>query len=309
MEKYLSYLISKFPQYKKLEQQLAIERNKQGAFPAGHYYSPIPSRQDIMSYHRDKADLPELKDVHLNSEKQFKLLTNFSNYYQEISFPINKSDDYRYYFDNSWFSYSDAIFLYCFLRYFKPKKIIEIGSGFSSAVMLDTIERHYENKPELVLIEPFPERLENLLSEQDQIDNTMINEKLQSVDIDDILSLNNNDLLFIDSSHVLKFGSDLQKIMFEIIPRLKPGVHVHFHDIFYPFEYPDRWLQEGRYWNENYFLRTFLAYNSQWSINFFNHYVNLKFPEFIKEKMPLCCKNYGGSLYIQRNKNNKENIC
>jgi hypothetical protein len=78
------------------------------------------------------------------------------------------------------------------------------------------------------------------------------------------------------------------------------AVVVHFHDVFYPFDYPSEWLMEGRYWNENYFLRAFLSYNSEWSIQFFNTDVHFMFGDLIKEKMPLCAKNPGGSLYIQR---------
>ena len=114
------------------------------------------------------------------------------------------------------------------------------------------------------------------------------------------LSLKAGDFLFIDSSHVLKCGSDLQLLMFEILPLLPSGVFVHFHDVFYPFDYPTEWLKEGKYWNENYFLRAFLSYNSDWSVSFFNTYVALAFNAFIKDKMPLCIKNSGGSLYIQR---------
>lgn len=106
--------------------------------------------------------------------------------------------------------------------------------------------------------------------------------------------------MFIDSSHVVKCGSDLQFLIFEVLPYLKPGVFVHFHDIAYPFEYPSEWLLEGRYWNENYFLRAFLSYNSEWSIHFFTTYVYFRFGDLIREKMPLCTKNPGGSLYIQR---------
>jgi hypothetical protein len=92
----------------------------------------------------------------------------------------------------------------------------------------------------------------------------------------------------------------MQLLMFEILPRLQPGVFVHFHDVFYPFDYPSEWLTEGRYWNENYFLRAFLSYNSEWSIRFFNTYVHFMFGDLIKEGMPLCAKNTGSSLYIQR---------
>jgi hypothetical protein len=90
-------------------------------------------------------------------------------------------------------------------------------------------------------------------------------------------------------------------LMFDILPLLPSGIFVHFHDVFYPFEYPSHWLKEGLYWNENYFLRAFLSYNCEWDIYFFNTYVAFSFNDFIKDNMPLCVKNPGGSLYIQRN--------
>jgi hypothetical protein len=98
----------------------------------------------------------------------------------------------------------------------------------------------------------------------------------------------------------VKCGSDVQLLMFEILPLLPPGVFVHFHDVFYPFEYPAYVIERGNYWNENYFLRAFLSYNYEWNIYFFNDYVASSFNDFIKEKMPLCIRNSGGSLYMQR---------
>jgi len=99
---------------------------------------------------------------------------------------------------------------------------------------------------------------------------------------------------------VVKCGSDLQLLFFEILPFLPEGIYVHFHDVFYPFEYPQAWLKNGRYWNENYFLRAFLAYNEEWSIYFFNAYMAFAFHEYINRTMPLWARNPGGSLYIKR---------
>jgi hypothetical protein len=89
-------------------------------------------------------------------------------------------------------------------------------------------------------------------------------------------------------------------LMFEVLPQLPTGVFVHFHDVFYPFEYPAEWLLKGVYWNEDYLLRAFLSYNSEWEIFFFNTYIATVFKDFLLEKMPLCLKNTGGSLYIRR---------
>jgi len=193
------------------------------------------------------------------------------------------------------FGYSDAIFLYSFLRKHKPKRIIEVGSGFSSAVMLDTIDSCFSEKPEMTFIEPYPERLISLFREKDKEQVRLIDRKVQDVSPDLFLALKSGDLLFIDSSHVMKCGSDLQFLMFEILPRLQSGVFVHFHDVFYPFDYLSEFLMDRIYWNEAYFLRAFLFYNSEWSIRFFNSYVNFMLGELIKEKMPLCAKDHGGS--------------
>ena len=286
---------------KSLSKQFSELLRVQGAFPAGHYYSPIPSNEDVLAYIKSrKSPKSELLGVNLNEKGQHALLSEYVHFYNDVPFTEQKTSARRYYYDNRWFSYSDAIFLYSFLRKFKPKRIIEVGSGFSSAVMLDTIDSCISQKPEITFIEPHPERLISLLREGDRERVRLIDRKIQEVSPDVFLALKSGDLLFIDSSHVVKCGSDLQFIMFEILPRLQKGVVVHFHDVFYPFDYPSEWLLEGRYWNENYFLRAFLSYNSEWSILFFNTYVHFMFGDLIKEKMPLCAKEQGGSLYIRR---------
>ncbi len=286
---------------KSLSKQLSKLLRAQGAFPAGHYYSPIPSNEDVLAYIKSrKSPKSELLGVNMNEKGQHALLSEYVHFYNDIPFSEQKTSERRYYYDNRWFSYSDAIFLYSFLRKHKPKRIIEVGSGFSSAVMLDTIDSCFSQKPEITFIEPHPERLISLLREGDREQVRLIDRKIQEVSPDVFLALKSGDLLFIDTSHVVKCGSDLQFIMFEILPCLQKGVVVHFHDVFYPFDYPSEWLLEGRYWNENYFLRAFLSYNSEWSILFFNTYVHFLFGDLIKEKMPLCAKDQGGSLYIRR---------
>src|SRR5690606_8620162 len=107
--------------------------------------------------------------------------------------------------------------------------------------------------------------------------------------------LNAGDMLFIDSTHVAKTGSDVNYILFEILPRLKSGVLIHFHDIFYPFEYPRDWVFNGRNWNEVYFLKAFLMYNTTFEIKLFSHYLHKHHPN-VFEAMPLCYRNHGGNL-------------
>lgn len=280
---------------------LSEQVRREGAYPAGHYYSPIPSEEDVLvdiNFRKSVSD--DLTGIKLNKESQYELFNEYADFYEDLPFPEEQTPNCRYYYNNGWFSYSDAIFLYSFLKKQRPKRIIEVGSGFSSAVMLDTIDHCYSERPEITFIEPYPERLISLFKEGDQEEIRLIDKKVQEVSLDVFVTLESGDLLFIDSSHVVKCGSDLQRLMFEVLPRLRPGVFVHFHDVFYPFTYPSKWLIEGRYWNENYFLRAFLSYNSEWSIYFFNTYVHYSFGDLIKEKMPLCARNPGGSLYIRR---------
>jgi hypothetical protein len=274
---------------------------KQGMFPAGHYYSPIPAKEEVEAHiHAREVEEPGLPDIDLQRERQLALLGEYRRFHAEIPFPETRTDGLRYYFRNPFFSRPDAVFLYSFLRNQQPRRIIEVGSGFSSAVMLDTIDRFLPNRPEVTFIEPYPDRLLSLLLPEDKTRCAIIPEKVQNVHGGIFSALQSGDLLFVDSSHVLKCGGDLHSLLFHVLPRLPPGVFVHFHDVFYPFDYPAKWLREGRFWNENYFLRAFLSGNAQWEIHFFGNYVTREFGEFLAQNMPMCGGKGGAGLYIRR---------
>jgi hypothetical protein len=272
-----------------------------GGYAPGHFYSPVPARAEVLAHiesRRGKAS--EFSDIEFNHQQQFEVLRGFQKFYGDLPFPVSPNGSCRYYYDQTVFCYPDAIFLYSFLREKAPARIIEVGSGFSSAVILDTVDRFFSAPPEITFIEPYTARLNQLLRGNDKNRVNVIQDKLENVPLDQFKSLSAGDLLFIDSSHVMKYGSDLQFLFFEIIPRLPVGIYVHFHDIFATFEYPERWLRSGWYWNEAYFLRAFLAYNRAWEIYFFNNYVRTHFEEYIAQKMPLCLKEIGGSLYLRK---------
>lgn len=273
-----------------------------GLYKPGHFYSPVPSRRDVEDYFCRQPHLPPLSlpGIDLRPEAQRELFLAFAPYDSELPFPQNRQPGWRYYYENDFFSYGDAIILYCFLRHFCPRHIIEVGSGFSSALMLDTAEHFLTPPPLFTFIEPYPQRLLQLIRPTDRQHTNIINKRLQDVPLEVFLQLQSGDLLFIDSSHVLKCGSDVQYLLFDVLPNLAAGVFVHFHDVFYPFEYPAHWLREGRFWNEDYFLRAFLYGNSLWEIVFFNTYFGLAFPGLIAKHMPLCQRNIGGSLYLRR---------
>jgi len=271
--------------------------------PPGHFYSPIPSLDDIKKVENEiwrNELVNNLPGLSLNTDEQLKLLEEFKSYYQDLPFTAEKNNKLRYYFENPAYSYSDAVFLYCMIRKTKPKQIIEIGSGYSSCAMMDTNELFFENKINITFIDPYPELLISLMKENDRIKYTVIPERLQNCEIEKFSILQENDILFIDSTHVSKIHSDVNMILFEILPRLKKGVYIHFHDIFYPFEYPKEWVYEGRAFNESYILRAFLEYNNDFSIVFFNTFLEYFFKDKFESEMPLCLKNLGGSIWIKK---------
>jgi hypothetical protein len=140
----------------------------------------------------------------------------------------------------------------------------------------------------------------SLVKQQDREKMRTISDRLQEVDIGEFEALEANDILFVDSTHVSKVNSDVNRIFFEILPRLHAGVHIHFHDIIYPFEYPREWIYEGRAWNEAYLLRTFLQYNHAFRIVLMNTFMERYHASFFRERMPLCLKNVGGSIWLRK---------
>ncbi len=282
--------------------ELDAERAKQGLFPAGHFYSPIPARDDIR---RDEATIfaahpRELPGIDLDDEAQLSLLESFIPFYDEMPFEANATAGLRYFYENDAYSYSDAILLHCMIRWLEPKRIIEVGSGYSSCMTLDTNDLHFGGAIETTFIEPYPELLETLLRDGDRDSVRIIPSRLQEVDLAEFDQLEAGDIFFVDSTHVSKVGSDVNLIVFDILPRLAPGVYVHVHDIFYPFEYLRDWIEEGRAWNEIYLLRAFLQYNSEFEIVLMNTYMEEFHEDFFTRHMPLCLANPGGSIWLRR---------
>ena len=270
-------------------------------FPPGHYHSPIPSIYEIKNLESKIFHLPRsIPSVDLNEQEQIKLLEDFKEYYNEIPFKSYKEEGLTYYFENEFYSYSDAIVLYCMIRHIKPKKIIEVGSGFSSCVILDTNEIYFNDNIHCTFIEPFPERLLSLIKTSSHKNINLLIKDVQDININMFSSLSENDILFIDSTHVSKVNSDVNHIFFNILPNLKKGVYIHFHDIFYPFEYPKEWILGGRAWNEAYMLRAFLQYNNSFKIIFYNTYLQHIHKNKFLDEYPLCMKNTGGSIWLKK---------
>jgi hypothetical protein len=165
--------------------------------------------------------------------------------------------------------------------------------------MLDTAD-HWLPDTAFTFIDPDTATLDALLRPADRARVNVMRARLQDVPLTTFDSLAANDILFIDSTHVSKTGSDVNRILFEILPRLASGVHIHFHDVFYPFEYPKEWVYEGRAWNEDYILRAFLEFNDSFEIVLFGTWLARFHRELLDELMPMTRENPGGSLWLRK---------
>ncbi|MBV9593817.1 MAG: class I SAM-dependent methyltransferase [Actinobacteria bacterium] len=283
--------------------ELREHRNSEGGtfprlVPDGHFYSPIPDlevvRKDDARIFASRESVP---GVDLRLDHQLELARQLAEHVENQPFDV-PTKGVRYYADNAYFNFDDALILHGMLRLLRPKRLIEVGSGFSSAVILDTNERFLDRGISCTFIDPFADRLRSLLRPTDQTQATVLEERVQDVDTTQFSLLEAGDVLFIDSSHVSKVGSDVNFLLLDIVPRLPPGVHVHVHDIVWPFEYGRHWIYEGRAWNEAYLLRALLINNDHLLINWFGHYW-YEHPEPIRKLIPAWRRSGGVSLWMQ----------
>jgi predicted O-methyltransferase YrrM len=280
-----------------------LTRITRQGWPARHHYSPLV---DVGYVKRHSARLFNTQvelgpSIDLNAAVQDEMLASVAAAYKDFDWPEEPVADRRYYLNNRLFIYGDAVVLYGLLRRFRPRRVIEVGSGFSSALMLDTVDRHPELETEFTFIEPFSARLQTLLRDTQRARYRVVDALAQDVPLEEFSNLAAGDMLFIDSSHVAKTGSDVNFIVFEVLPILQPGVIVHVHDILWPFEYPQEWVVKLRWsWNEAYLLRAFLQFNTAFEILLFNSYVGERRRSFLEQHMPLALKYPGASLWLRR---------
>ena len=270
--------------------------------PPGHFYSPIPSQREVEEYLsriQRKSLLTELPAIRMDDQTQLDFLQRLKPFYSQLPFQSGPVDGLLYQFDNPHFSYTDASALFCVMNYFRPQTVIEIGSGFSTCVILDTNRVCLGSKTNIISIEPHAKLLRSLIDKShDPL--TIIESKLQDTELEVFDQLTAGDILFIDSTHICKAGSDVNYIFFEVLPRIKSGVVVQIHDIHPAFEYPDVWLREGRAWNEAYLLRAFLEYNDRFRVLLFLSYMQNAHEDWFREHMPQTLLKKGGSFWMEK---------
>ncbi len=238
------------------------------SFPFGYdvirrdYYSPIPDlRQMPESAWSEASSLGGLK-LDLDEQTTF-VEDELAPFVAEFDPPLESSNDSsRFFLSNGTYGSVDAETLYAMIRYLKPKRIIELGSGRSTQVISEARNQNASDgvQSDFSVYDPFPTPLTQKIS----IDSFQLNAvSATEVPLEKFTELASGDVLFVDTTHTVKMGSEVNYVIFEALPMLAPGVVVHFHDIFIPWPYPRKWLtQSHRFWGEQYLLQAFLQFNS-----------------------------------------------
>lgn len=244
-----------------------------------HYYEPLIDHRKL------PTSLPK-NHLCLDGTKQISFIEGF--HYQEelMSIPMKSTGLNRYYYHNGSFGSGDAELYYSIVRYYKPARILEVGSGFSTLIALEAVEKTKESDPlyvcEITCIEPFE------MPFLESLNIKLVRRPVELADKKWFSALQSGDILFIDSSHIIRPGGDVNFLILETLSELNPGVMIHFHDIFIPHHYPREWLKdEYRLWNEQYLLEAFLLYNDAFEIAFGLCYMKLNYQSVIEEKFPV----------------------
>jgi len=178
--------------------------------PPGHFYSPVPDLLELETSFDEIFEIPPaIRGIDLNESRQLELLKEFCGLYADQPFSATKVANRRYFFENPNYAYADGIILYCMIRFLRPRRIVEIGSGYSSCAILDVNELFFDNSIACTFIEPYPQLLRSVIETADRRSIRLIGQKVQDVDLQVFRELQASDILFIDSSHVSKTGSDV----------------------------------------------------------------------------------------------------
>ncbi|OLZ40863.1 hypothetical protein A6E15_07610 [Natrinema saccharevitans] len=253
----------------------------------GDYYSPIPQ---IDTLDTDLWDGPSeiFADMEIDASSQLTRFSEFESQYKEEydQFPIvPPSEEYDgYYSRNLFFETIDAEIAYSIVRDRSPNRIIEIGGGYSTKV-IEAAREQNETDSEHIVIDPFPSRrLEGISSV------SILEMKVQDIPLDFFKSLREDDILFIDSTHVVKIGSDVVYEYLEVLPRLEDGVLVHLHDVFLPYEYPETWIKDWRlFFNEQYLLYGLMLGNSRYEVLWTSYFMHRDY----SDRLAKAIENYG----------------
>jgi len=212
-------------------------------------------------------------------QQQQMMKQAFVRYAPECNFPPHPSKhQFEYYTRNGYFGYVSAVVMHSMVRYWHPRKIVEIGAGNSTLVLAHAAQLNAAEvyTAELIAIDPYPAAV---LRRQVPGLTQVIARPVQDVDPALFTGLQANDVLSIDSSHSIKTGGDVPYIYLEVLPLLAPGVIIHIHDVFLPMEYPHEWIRRRFFWNEQYLLHGLLVHTNGFEVLWGQKYAEARFPE------------------------------
>lgn len=284
-----------------------MKPSRNAAFPEGHYYSPVVDTSDVWARRMEIWPAqPVTLGVDWNEAQQASLLREvFPRHMPHWDYPETLPDTPdlgSFYANNSQFSGLDARALFVLLREWRPARLVEVGSGYSTLLTADVNRRFLDGAMELVCIEPYPRPF---LVRKGGLPGVtrLVQQRVEIVGLEPFLRLQAGDVLFIDSSHVAKTGSDVNFLVFEVLPRLAAGVRIHIHDIHLPHEYLQEWVVgENRSWNEQYVVRALLMYSTAFRVLFGSAYACHRLTDLVRTALahPRGDVYGGGSLWIER---------
>jgi hypothetical protein len=269
-----------------------------GIYPIrDHYYQPLFRDTRLKKSLRDPRLLPGI-DWKTESQLNFLKALVFENEFSEINLNEKHGDLLRFSMGNGWFDNGDAEFLYQIVRHLKPQTIIEIGSGNSTKIAHAAVVQNHAETGKLathISIEPYE------MPWLERLGVKVERKLLEDCDLEMFKQLGPNDLLFIDSSHIIRPQGDVLCEYLQIIPNLKQGVVVHVHDIYSPHDYPDRWVREDvQFWNEQYLLEALLTDAKKYEIVAALNYLYRRHFDCLKRVCPYLDKiNEPGSFYFK----------
>ncbi len=269
-----------------------------------HFYSPIPDTRELKAHPEWFAADHPMTGVDMRESEELQLLDKLGKAW-EADYKLAGGDSFG--LDERKmpsFAPANALALYALIRELRPKRMIEVGSGMSTRISAAAFRDNAKaGKPGVfTAIEPYPSAA--LKAGYDGLSQLVVT-KVEDVPLERFQELGENDILFIDSSHTVRIGGDVNYLFFRILPLLKPGVIIHVHDIFFPREYlPHHFFNSGvkQIWQEQYLLHSFLMFNSEFEVLLCSSYLHFKRLQDLKNLFPWYHENRCPSSFWMRRK-------
>jgi Methyltransferase domain len=223
---------------------------------ARNYYSPVPAWGDlsdeVFTRRSSLTGIPYDEDAHV------RFLQRLKPYLAEFEPPSG------YVWDNGMYERIESDVLYAMVRHVRPKRIIELGSGYSTLIIADAVRRNEsdESPCKYSVFDPFARNF--VRARATELD--LREDSAADVPLEVFRELGESDILFVDTTHTVKLGSEVNYIILDVLPTLAQGVFVHIHDVFLPYEYPRGFFEHRNYWAEQYLLQAFLTNNQSWEV-------------------------------------------